>query len=255
MSRSIEQNLLSLMPTHGSQLPPRLVDTARTLLTHLRKVEDYAGSTTYRAKAAYPPRVYKRLYTHLDNILPGKQPGFVKSIQPDIGLHPWVRGVLAVLVAEFRKEEYGKFVLAGIEYVIAPGSRRTRDKWILSHLPATVAGIFVVSMNRLETILGSEESEVDSLFVLLEKTLDIMDHARENLDVKGLGSNEFWAGWTTPTVGDVEAAIKRATSGWVDADWYAALEDTSLLEDFVDSDLGVAAAFRIIGYKYHGYGV
>lgn len=37
MVRSIEQNLLSLMPTHGHQLPPSLVDTARTLLTQSRQ--------------------------------------------------------------------------------------------------------------------------------------------------------------------------------------------------------------------------
>ena len=37
MSRSIEQTILSLMPTHGPQLPPRLVDSARTLLVQSRQ--------------------------------------------------------------------------------------------------------------------------------------------------------------------------------------------------------------------------
>lgn len=233
-----------------------------------------------------PPRVYKRLYTHLDNILPGKQVrgtpsssrvrqnalsspalgsaiksvenkgldrsvsrsarkaaaaditlvdtptkstsrGFVKSIQSDSGLHPWVRGVLAVLVAEFRREEYGRIILAGVQHVIAPSGRRTRDKWVSGHLPATVAGIFVVSMDRLDAILLGDASENDTVIPIMEKTLDIMHHSRENLDVKGLGSSEFWDGWINPTMADVEEAIKRATTEWIDADWYVALEDVS----------------------------
>ena len=230
-----------------------------------------------------PPRVYKRLYTHLDNILPGRQVrstpskpkqglsspalgsaiksvpnqgfdrsvsrsarkvsatditlvdtptkstgrGFVKSIQPQVGLHPWIRGVLAFLVAEFRREDYGKFVLAGVEYAIAPGGRRTNDKWISSHLPATVAAIFVVAMDRLATILGSVEPDVESLVDIMKKTLDIMNHAREALDVKGLTEAEFWDGWTNPKLPDVGTAIKRVREDWIDADWYLALEDVA----------------------------
>ena len=36
MSRQIEQALLSLMPSHGSELPPSLVELAKSLLAQSR---------------------------------------------------------------------------------------------------------------------------------------------------------------------------------------------------------------------------
>ncbi|KHN98278.1 Origin recognition complex subunit 6 (ORC6) [Metarhizium album ARSEF 1941] len=94
MSRQIEQALLSLMPTYGSDLPPSLVELAASLLAQSRhrastlKAEEeiarqYACSNIacdrlkmildlppIEPRPPIPPRIYKRLYTHLDNILP-----------------------------------------------------------------------------------------------------------------------------------------------------------------------------------------
>ncbi|KAI1054337.1 hypothetical protein LB506_010283 [Fusarium annulatum] len=93
MSRQIEQALLSLMPTHGSDLPPALVELAGSLLAQSRhqastlKADEEIARTYACANIAcdrlkitldlppieprppIPPRIYKRLYTHLDNIL------------------------------------------------------------------------------------------------------------------------------------------------------------------------------------------
>ncbi|KAF5655550.1 origin recognition complex subunit 6 [Fusarium sp. NRRL 25303] len=95
MSRQIEQALLSLMPTHGSDLPPALVELAGSLLAQSRhqastlKADEEIARTYACANIAcdrlkitldlppieprppIPPRIYKRLYTHLDNILRG----------------------------------------------------------------------------------------------------------------------------------------------------------------------------------------
>ncbi|KAF5022371.1 hypothetical protein F66182_5572 [Fusarium sp. NRRL 66182] len=94
MSRQIEQALLSLMPTYGSDLPPILVELAGSLLAQSRhrastlKAEEEIARLYACANIAcdrlkinldlppieprppIPPRIYKRLYAHLDNILP-----------------------------------------------------------------------------------------------------------------------------------------------------------------------------------------
>ncbi|KAL2184965.1 hypothetical protein L209DRAFT_732388 [Thermothelomyces heterothallicus CBS 203.75] len=94
MNRSIEQTLLSLLPTHNSALPQPLTDLASSLLAQSRnrastlKAEEevarlYACAhlACDRLKVALdlppieprppiPPRIYKRLYNHLDKILP-----------------------------------------------------------------------------------------------------------------------------------------------------------------------------------------
>ncbi|KAK1508394.1 origin recognition complex subunit 6 [Colletotrichum tamarilloi] len=94
MNRSIEQTLLSLMPTHGSALPPSLVELAGSLLAQSRhrastlKADEEIGRLYACAHIAcdrlkisldlppieprppITPRIYKRLYSHLDNILP-----------------------------------------------------------------------------------------------------------------------------------------------------------------------------------------
>ncbi|UNI20285.1 hypothetical protein JDV02_006385 [Purpureocillium takamizusanense] len=94
MSKQLELALLSLMPAHGSELPPSLVELAGSLLAQSRnrastlKAEEEVGRHYACANIAcdrlkitlnlppieprppIPPRIYKRLYTHLDNILP-----------------------------------------------------------------------------------------------------------------------------------------------------------------------------------------
>ncbi|KAG5957311.1 hypothetical protein E4U58_006192 [Claviceps cyperi] len=94
MSRQIEQAFLSLMPSHGSDLPPSLVELAGSLLAQSRHrastlkadeeiARQYACAhiACERLKTSLdlppiaprppiPPRIYNRLYTHLDAILP-----------------------------------------------------------------------------------------------------------------------------------------------------------------------------------------
>ncbi|KAK3344845.1 origin recognition complex, subunit 6 [Neurospora tetraspora] len=94
MNRSIEQALLSLLPTHSTTLPQPLTDLASSLLAQSRhrastlKAEEEIARTYACAHLAcdrlkitlnlppidprppIPPRIYKRLYSHLSNILP-----------------------------------------------------------------------------------------------------------------------------------------------------------------------------------------
>ena len=337
MSRSIEQNLLSLMPTHGPQLPHRLVDTARTLLTQSRQrastlkadeevarmyacahiacersVADgprspqrqlpfrHTALTHHRlkipldlppieARPPIPPRVYQRLFTHLDNILPGRQSrvkgpsiyaskvpqpsprartpenhpplgsavkrsqpraldrsvsrsasrvtprqitvvhtpskstskGFVGRVDPDVGLHPWIRGVLGVLISEMRRQKWGKIVLAGVQHVVAPRNRRTADKWVNEHLPAAVAAVFAASMFVVDGVIEGHQPHAKE--DMAERTVDIMRRARRDLDVKGMSDDEFWDGWSPLRAGDVLDGIDRVEREWGHAEWFEVL--------------------------------
>jgi len=105
MNRSLEQTLFSLLPTHNSALPQPLTDLASSLLAQSRhrastlKAEEeiarlYACAhiacdrlkTTLdlppiEPRPPIPPRIYKRLYTHLDHILPAgsSTPGRIRT--------------------------------------------------------------------------------------------------------------------------------------------------------------------------------
>ncbi|KAK4189832.1 origin recognition complex, subunit 6 [Podospora australis] len=94
MNRSIEQALHSLLPTHNSALPQPLTELASSLLAQSRnrastlKAEEEIARSYACANIAcdrlkitlnlppieprppIPPRIYKRLYNHLDHILP-----------------------------------------------------------------------------------------------------------------------------------------------------------------------------------------
>ncbi|POS77567.1 hypothetical protein DHEL01_v204038 [Diaporthe helianthi] len=84
MSRQVESALLSLLPTQNSNLPPPLVDLAASLLAQSRlrastlKAEEEVARLLkislnlppIEPRPPIPPRIYKRLYTHLDKILP-----------------------------------------------------------------------------------------------------------------------------------------------------------------------------------------
>ncbi|KAK8087361.1 origin recognition complex subunit 6 [Apiospora phragmitis] len=101
MSRTLETTLLSLVPTYpsASSLPRPLVDLASSLLTQSRhnastlKAEEEVAREhacahlacerlktsldlpPIQARPPVPPRIYKRLYTHLDHILPANTVG------------------------------------------------------------------------------------------------------------------------------------------------------------------------------------
>ncbi|XXH05240.1 hypothetical protein Hte_011665 [Hypoxylon texense] len=99
MSRTLEPTLLSLLPTYSKDLPLPLLELASSLLTQSRhsagalKTEEEVARAYACAHIAcerlkitldlppiqprppVPPRIYKRLYAHLNNVLPASTPG------------------------------------------------------------------------------------------------------------------------------------------------------------------------------------
>ncbi|KAI8958867.1 hypothetical protein F5Y11DRAFT_25826 [Daldinia sp. FL1419] len=99
MSRTLEPTLLSLLPTYSKDLPQPLLELASSLLTQSRhsagtlKAEEEVARAYACAHIAcerlkitldlppiqprppVPPRIYKKLYSHLDNVLPKNTAG------------------------------------------------------------------------------------------------------------------------------------------------------------------------------------
>ncbi|KAI1214393.1 uncharacterized protein F4807DRAFT_407884 [Annulohypoxylon truncatum] len=99
MSRTLEPTLLSLLPTYSKDLPQPLLELASSLLTQSRhsagtlKAEEEVARAYACAHIAcerlkipldlppiqprppVPPRIYKRLYNHLDHVLPAHAVG------------------------------------------------------------------------------------------------------------------------------------------------------------------------------------
>ncbi|KAI2610772.1 uncharacterized protein GGS25DRAFT_163559 [Hypoxylon fragiforme] len=99
MSRTLEPTLLSLLPTYSKDLPPPLLELASSLLTQSRhtagtlKAEEEVARAyacahiacerlkikldlpPIQSRPPVPPRIYKRLYTHLDKVLPANTVG------------------------------------------------------------------------------------------------------------------------------------------------------------------------------------
>ncbi|KAI2602332.1 hypothetical protein GGR54DRAFT_527484 [Hypoxylon sp. NC1633] len=99
MSRTLDPTLLSLLPTYSKDLPQPLLELASSLLTQsrhsagtLKGEEEVARAYAcahiacerlkitldlppIQARPPVPPRIYKRLYAHLDNVLPASTIG------------------------------------------------------------------------------------------------------------------------------------------------------------------------------------
>ncbi|KAF6810586.1 origin recognition complex subunit 6 [Colletotrichum sojae] len=305
MNRSIEQTLLGLMPTHNSALPPSLVELAGSLLAQSRhrastlKADEEIGRLYACAHIAcdrlkitlnlppieprppIPPRIYKRLYTHLDNILPNsalnRTPGkngtprnrqrhgvdspvrtphrptpskdaslsqfrspAARRGDPTIGtpskstgkaafpadrsgLHFWIQPTIRFVCKQARQARLAPTVLAGMEYIVVPGGRRTRDAWVRENLTALCGAVFFLVWQQVRKL---EDAESTSDAPTRKQILDLLDKARAEVSTGGLDEDEAWEGWSTIKARDFDAAVKEVGErGWLEADWYRGLGD------------------------------
>ncbi|WYZ36653.1 hypothetical protein EsH8_II_000159 [Colletotrichum jinshuiense] len=304
MNRSIEQTLLSLMPTHSSDLPPPLVELAGSLLAQSRhrastlKADEEVGRLYACAHIAcdrlkitldlppieprppIPPRIYKRLYSHLDNILPNtalnrtpgkngtprnrqrhgvdspvrtphratptkdrslsqfrsgnvggpntptKSTGKVAYPADKSGLHFWIQPTIRFLCKETDQKHLGPTILAGMEYIVVPGGRRTRDMWVRENLAALCGAIYFFVTEQAKKLATGADVDRDTYVPTRKEILDLLGKAREVVDVRGLDEEEAWEGWTPVKTKDFDAVVQEVTDrGWLEADWYQGLGD------------------------------
>ncbi|EFQ35210.1 origin recognition complex subunit 6 [Colletotrichum graminicola] len=305
MNRSIEQTLLSLMPTHGSTLPPSLVELAGSLLAQSRhrastlKADEEVGRLYACAHIAcdrlkitldlppieprppIPPRIYKRLYSHLDNILPNaalnRTPGkngtprhrqrhgidspvrtpqrptptkerslaqfrsgnpasgpntptksTGKAVYPSdkSGLHFWIQPTIRFLCKETGQRQLGPTMLAGMEYIVVPGGRRTRDAWVRANLAALCGAVFFFVTQQVKTLKTGEEVGSEAYKPERDRILDLLAKARASVGSRGMDEDEAWEGWAPVTAKEFDDAVQQVTDrGWLEADWYLSLSD------------------------------
>ncbi|OIW27207.1 hypothetical protein CONLIGDRAFT_618661 [Coniochaeta ligniaria NRRL 30616] len=295
MNRSIEQALISLIPTHNSDLPQPLLDLATSLLAQsqhkastLKQDEEIARPYACAHLACdrlkislnlppidprppVPPRIYKRLYNHLDHILPnhtpsgrtprvrtpsaklreqddflgsrskasflrttpGKErsladfrsPSASQTATPsktgrasarkvvEAGLPPWVRPTLRHLCIELNSTKIGPTVIAGMEAIVCPHGRRTKDEWVLSHMTVLLGSLYLYVWNTVNMPNG-------------------------NVDQK-----EAWEGWQDIRVADIDdATLTINRHGWLESDWAKGIED--LLQREADNAAEKAGATK-----------
>ncbi|KAK1595091.1 origin recognition complex subunit 6 [Colletotrichum navitas] len=305
MNRSIEQTLLSLMPTHGSTLPPSLVELAGSLLAQSRhrastlKADEEVGRLYACAHIAcdrlkitldlppieprppIPPRIYKRLYSHLDNILPNatlnRTPGkngtprhrqrhgvdspartpqrptptkerslaqfrsgnpasgpntptksTGKAVYPSdkSGLHFWIQPTIRFLCKETGQRQLGPTMLAGMEYIVVPGGRRTRDAWVRANLAALCGAVFFFVTQQVKKLKSGEEVDREAYKPERDRILDLVAKARASVGSRGMDEDEAWEGWAPVTAKEFDDAVQQVTDrGWLEADWYLSLSD------------------------------
>ncbi|SPQ20395.1 52642f57-6ba1-442e-b7a6-f24d893a44bc [Thermothielavioides terrestris] len=204
MNRSIEQSLLSLLPTHNAALPQPLTELASSLLAQSRhrastlKAEEetarpYACAhlACERLKTALdlppidprppiPPRIYKRLFNHLDKILPAA--GSTPSRTP---------------------APIGPVVAAGLESVLAPGGQPTGDAWARAHPVAVLGALYIFVWRGVTWPREGEEVDRERYVRFRREVAACLERARREVLVPSssgaqAGSEEedgWWDGW------------------------------------------------------------
>ncbi|KAK5997895.1 hypothetical protein PT974_00261 [Cladobotryum mycophilum] len=292
MSKQIELALVSLMPTYGSDLPPSLVELAGSLLTQSRhlastlKTEEEIARPYACAHIAcdrlkitldlppieprppIPPRVYKRLYTHLENTLPnaarnergsrtprskgrdlGSSPGSQKRALPS---RPTPSRETAL--AKFRKQtgvwiipmdtarnttpmrgigeqETRSFNASGYGIDYHAWGRRTEDEWVLSNATALCAAIILFVAMRVKDLTPEQAMNRDIFVPARKEIIEQLTQARNEAK-------------------DFDAAVAQVNErGWLDADWYNDISDVMQFDqppdtEFDDGDLAAQVQSR-----------
>ncbi|KAK8094883.1 hypothetical protein PG997_001568 [Apiospora hydei] len=255
MSRTLETTLLSLVPTYpsASDLPRPLVDLSSSLLTQSRhnastlKAEEevareYACANLacerlktsldlppIQARPPVPPRIYKRLYTHLDHILPANavaKSGRVRTPSSKLREAQGLFGSGATIerthnrgtpikessLAQFRsrtdgtptkssakkgifmctqmhESRIGRIVLAGMETIVLPRGRRTTDEWVTSNLTPLLAGIAFLTIWQIIS-LETDNPDPKMYAKAREQVLKAVMKARDEVQVKGFEEDE-----------------------------------------------------------------
>ncbi|KAM0248837.1 hypothetical protein ACHAQJ_009301 [Trichoderma viride] len=319
MSKQLELALVSLMPTYGSDLPATLVESASSLLAQSRHLAStlkadeeiarlYACAhitcnrlkitldlPTIEPRPPIPPRVYKRLYTHLDNILPnttasGRRTRNTASRQRDVGdspassqsrplpsrpepskdsslaqfrkktgsdlktqmrsdrqthasvresdISPWIQPVIRHLCAVPGYKKLAPSMLAGMESILVPGGRKTKDEWALNNTTALCAAVIFFVAMRVRDI--DQEQAIQTEFYKPTRTeiLEQLSRARQGVGVIGVEPDAFWEGWTDVIDSDFDDAVSRIREkGWLEADWYNGITDVISMNLQQDDDI------------------
>ncbi|KAI1156576.1 hypothetical protein F4825DRAFT_262526 [Nemania diffusa] len=313
MSRTLEPTLYSLLPSYSTALPQPLLELASSLLAQSRhsagalKVDEEVARSYACAHIAcerlkislnlppiqvrppIPPRLYKRLYSHLDNVLsstslskpsrtrtptskakeaglfgsaqrvpsratPTKDASLAKYRSPAVArgdgtptksaskppplpakkkagglnstLPAWVRPTIQLLCRELDQERIGRTVLAGMQTIVAPHGRRTKDQWVNDHLTPLLAAVYCLVAGQLYVLVQGKDLDNRQYSKIRKSILGALEHAQEKVTVQGMDEDELWIGWSDIKSKDVDMAMAEIIKrGWQKDEWFAGFED------------------------------
>lgn len=235
---------------------------------------------TIEPRPPVPPRIYKRLLTHLDKVLPvpkARGAGTPKSKAvasssarslPSRGtptkdaslsqfrtpskagataaaavVPPWIRPTVRYLCNTLYEEngpDLGPTVIAGLESIIAPYRKRTRDEWVNSHLSTLLGAIYWFVSEEARLAPGEEmtaETSRARYKTVRKELLAALREARAEVKIPAPARGRrvepteeqkvvFWDGWQeTIKAADMDVAITEVTNkGWLNSDWYRSIE-------------------------------
>lgn len=119
-------------------------------------------------------------------------------------------------------------VLAGMESIVAPGGKRTKDEWTREHLTALLGAVYYVAATQVKRLRGTAPAKVDreSYVPARKQIVAALSTAREEVDIRGADEGEFWEGWHDMRAPMLDEAIKALKQrGWTQMDWYAGIGD------------------------------
>lgn len=136
--------------------------------------------------------------------------------------------------------DLGPTVMAGLESIIAPYRKRTRDEWVNSHLSTLLGAIYWFVSEEARLAPGEEmtaETSRARYKIVRKELLAALRDARAQVKIPASARSRkaepteeeeaaFWDGWQqTIKAADLDGAITEVTNkGWLDSDWFRSIE-------------------------------
>jgi origin recognition complex subunit 6 len=118
-------------------------------------------------------------------------------------------------------------MLAGAEYIVAPGGRRTKDEWVVGNLSALCGALYYFVVQQVRKLQTGEEINRENYVPARREIRRLLARVKEEVPpAKGLAPADFWAGHEAVKAKDIDAAVEQMTDrGWLEQDWFRGLID------------------------------
>lgn len=129
-------------------------------------------------------------------------------------------------------------MLAGMESILLPGGRKTKDEWALEHATALCAAVIFFVAMRIRDIDQDQAIQPENYVPTRTEIVGQLSRARQDVTVKGIELDILWEGWADITDDDFDAAVSRLREkGWLEADWYDGIADVISMSLQHDGDV------------------
>lgn len=220
----------------------------RTPSAKLREQDDFLGS---RSKASFQRTTPGKERSLSDFRTPSKSQAGTPSSRtgrasarkpPDAGLPPWVRPTLRYLCKQLDAAEVGPTVVAGMEAIVCPHGRRTKDEWVLGHMTSLLGSLYLYVWTTVSMPDGVDEARYAAA---RKDVVEGLDRARQAITIKGVEDGEVWEGWRDIQVADIDdAALTVHRHGWLESDWAKGIEDLVRRDEDNAADKAAAGKAR-----------